>query len=93
VGLWTWLSSRPSLQRVARVTEQLAADALIAAAFMVIIYLISVLARWLHVDREEIAFGYTIAHMIRWLHATNFAINGYYAFKHLIAAHRTNDGH
>jgi hypothetical protein len=91
VDFWTWLGSRPSWKRVARVSEQLFADAIITIVFMIIIYLVSVVARLLHVDKEEVAYGFTIAHMIHWLHAGNFAINGYYALKHLIAAHRTDD--
>jgi glycerol uptake facilitator-like aquaporin len=91
VEFWTWLSSRPSWQRVARVSEQLIADAIITIVFMIVIYLVSVVARQLHVDKEEIVSGFTIAHMIHWLHAANFAINGYYALRHLIAAHRTSD--
>jgi hypothetical protein len=90
VGFWTWFRSRPSWKRVARVAEQLAADAIITVVFMVIIYLVSVVARRLHIDKEEVALGLTIAHMIHWLHAANFVINGYYALKHLVAAHRTN---
>jgi hypothetical protein len=70
----------------------LAADAFITIVFMVIIYAVSVIARQLHVDSEQVAFGYTIAHMLRWLHGANFVINGYYAIKHLIAAHETDDG-
>lgn len=92
MGFWTWLTSRPSAVRVARVAEQLAADAIITIVFMVVIYLVSVVARQLHIDKEEVAFSFTIAHMIHWLHAANFAINGYYALKHLVAAHGTNDG-
>jgi hypothetical protein len=92
VGFWTWLTSRPSALRVARVTEQLAADAIITIVFMSVIYLVSVAARQLHVDKEEVAFGFTIAHMIHWLHAANFVINGYYALKPLVAAHGTDHG-
>ena len=87
MGFWSWLSTRRSWQRVARVTEQLAADAIITIVFMTIIYLVSVVARQLHIDREEVAFGVTIAHMIHWLHAANFVINGYFALRHLVAAH------
>lgn len=71
VGFWRWLIARPAWRRVARVSEHLAADGAILIVFMVIIYLVSVVAGF-----EEIAFGVTMAHFIRWLHAANFIING-----------------
>jgi hypothetical protein len=92
VGFWNWVRERPSWQRVARVSEQLAADAIITIVFMVIIYLVSVVARWLDVDKEVVVFGISIANMIHVLHGANFIINGYYALKHLISAHGANDG-
>jgi hypothetical protein len=91
VGIWRWLSARPAWRRVARVSEQLAADGAILVVFMVIIYLVSVVAGFLHIQDEEIAFGVTMAHFIRWLHAANFIINGYYALKHLRSAHGADE--
>jgi len=91
MGLLEWLNTRPSFRRVVRVSEQLAADAIITIVFMVVIYVVSVFARRLGIDKEEIAFGISIANMIHMLHAANFAINGYYALRHLIAAHGAHD--
>jgi hypothetical protein len=92
MGLLEWLSTRPSLRRVARVSEQLVADAIVTIVFMLVIYAVSIVARWLGVDKEEIAFGIKIANMIHVLHGANFIINGYYALKHLVAAHGATDG-
>jgi hypothetical protein len=56
-------------------------------AFMVFIFAVGTVARWLGIDKEVVAYGITIADMIHMLHAANLLVNGFFAVKHLITAH------
>ncbi len=88
--LWEWLRDRPPWRRVARVSEQLVSDAAITIVFMVAIFCVGGVARWLGIDKEEVAHRFTIADIIHMLHAANLAVNGFFALKHLVTAHRSN---
>jgi hypothetical protein len=88
VGVWGWLQERQAWQRVARVSEQLACDAVITIVFMLAIYCVGTVARWLNIDKDVVVHGITIADIVHMLHAANLVVNGYFALKHLVTAHR-----
>ena len=87
MGLWGWLKERPAWQRVARVSEQLVCDASITIVFMLAIYCVGTVARWLNIDTEVVVYGITVADIVHMLHAANLVVNGYFALKHLVTAH------
>ena len=87
MSFWERLRRRPPWRRVARVSEQLASDALITIVFMLAIYCVGLVAKWLSIDKEVVAFHISIGDMIHMLHATNLLVNGYFALRHLILAH------